>query len=68
MKDEPQESTDEDSLFGQSIAASLRRLDAQKKSLAKIRMQQVLYEVEFTPPFPRQPTFPPFPANFPNSE
>ena len=47
MKDEHQESKDEDSLFELSIAVSLRRLDPQKKSLANIRMQQVLYEVEF---------------------
>ena len=68
MKDEHQESKDEDSLFGLSIAVSLRRLDPQKKSLAKIRMQKVLYEIEFSPPFPQQPSFPPFPANFPSSE
>ena len=67
MKDE-QECKDEDSLVGLSIAASLRRLDPQKKALAKIRLQQVLYEMEFSPPFPQQPNFPPFPTNFPNSD
>ena len=57
------------------IAASLNRMDPQKKSLAKIRVQQVLYEVDFSPPFPQQlhvhfspsPSFPPFPANFDSS-
>jgi hypothetical protein len=49
---------DEDSLFGQSVAASLRKLDPQKKSLAKIRIQQTLYEIEFTMPVP-VPQLPP---------
>ena len=38
---------DEDSLFAQSIAASLKRMGPQKKSLAKIKIQQALFEVEF---------------------
>ena len=38
---------DEDSLFAQSIAASLKQMDPQKKSLAKIKIQQALFEVEF---------------------
>ena len=41
---------DEDSLFDQSIAASLKKMEPQKKSLAKIRLQQVLYEIEFSTP------------------
>ena len=61
---------DKDSLFAQSIAASLKRMDPQKKSLAKIKIQQALFEVEFAPPYPPQPhmlpppsTYPPFAAN-----
>jgi hypothetical protein len=38
---------DEDELFCLSVAASLRRFNSQKKALAKLRIQQVLYDVEF---------------------
>lgn len=65
---------DQDSLFAQSIAAALKQMDPQKKSLAKIKIQQSLFEVEFGPTYPSQPpmlpppsTYPPFAANF-NSE
>jgi len=39
--------SDEDELFCLSVAASLRRFNSQKKALAKLRIQQVLYDVEF---------------------
>jgi hypothetical protein len=38
--------SDEDELFCLSVAASLRRFNPQKKALAKLRIQQVLYDVE----------------------
>lgn len=38
---------DQDTLFAQSIAVSLGQMDPQKRSLAKIKMQQALHEVEF---------------------
>ena len=46
---ETREEDDEDHLFGLSIAATLKKLEPQKKSLAKLRLQQVLYEVEYLP-------------------
>lgn len=63
---------DQDSLFAQSIAASLRQMDPQKKSLAKIKIHQALYEVDFSPSFPPQQhnvlpppsNYPPFTAGF----
>jgi hypothetical protein len=41
------QTSDEDELFCLSVAASLRRFNSQKKALAKLRIQQVLYDVEF---------------------
>lgn len=41
------EEEDEDNLFCRSVCASLKRLSYQQKALAKIRIQQVMYEVEF---------------------
>lgn len=41
------EEEDEDNLFCRSVCASLKRLTHQQKALAKIRIQQVMYEVEF---------------------
>lgn len=37
----------EDYLFCRSVCASLKRFSYQQKGLAKIRIQQVMYEVEF---------------------
>ena len=53
------ECEDEDTLFGMSIAASLKTMEAQKKSLAKIRLQQVLYDVEFAYSFSKEKQRPP---------
>ena len=50
---------DEDDLFGQSIAATLKKIPPQQKALVKMRMQQFLYEVQFCPPqHPLPPAFP----------
>ena len=38
---------DEDALFGQSIAATLRKMESQNKAFSKIKLQQVLYEQQF---------------------
>ena len=50
---------DEDSLFGQSIAASLKKMDPRKKALAKIKLQQVLFDIEFSTPAPYPTQLPP---------
>ena len=41
------EEENEDNLFCRSVCASLKRFSYQQKALAKIRIQQVMYEVEF---------------------
>ncbi|XP_065835472.1 transcription factor Adf-1-like isoform X1 [Oscarella lobularis] len=38
---------DENDLFGQSVGSSIRRLNPRKRALAKIRIQEVLYQIEF---------------------
>ena len=38
--------SDEDGLFGRQIAATLRRFPYEKKAFAKLRLQQVMLEVE----------------------
>lgn len=54
---EPQnQSPDEDELFCLSVAASLRRFSPQKKALAKLRIQQVMYDVEFLNQVPTNAT------------
>ncbi|XP_034238579.1 transcription factor Adf-1-like [Thrips palmi] len=40
----------EDILFCRSVCASLKRFSHQQKALAKIRIQQVMYDVEFAQP------------------
>ena len=61
-RSQPSETTspDEDDLFGQSVAATLKNLSPRQKALAKMRMQQLLYEVQFCPPqHPLPPAFSP---------
>lgn len=49
----PTLSNDEDELFGQSVGESLKKMSEQEKSLAKMRIQQTLYEVRYcTTPWP----------------
>ena len=52
----PSESNDEDLSFGRMIAMNLKRLLPQQKAQAKIKIQQLLYDIEFstpvTPPLP----------------
>lgn len=38
---------DEDELFGQSVGATLKTMAPQQKSLAKLRIQQVMYEIQY---------------------
>ncbi|XP_065054394.1 transcription factor Adf-1-like [Rhopilema esculentum] len=42
------EEPDEDDLYGQSIGKELKKLSAYQKSLAKLRIQQVLHEVRWS--------------------
>jgi hypothetical protein len=47
---------DEDDLFCLSVAASLRRFSPQKKALAKLHIQKVMYNVEFLNQVPSSAT------------
>ncbi|KDR22277.1 transcription factor Adf-1-like [Zootermopsis nevadensis] len=47
---------DEDELFCLSVAASLRRFSPQRKALAKLRIQQVMYDVQFLNQVPSSTT------------
>ena len=38
---------DEDDLFGQSVGASLKKMSDQHKALAKMKIQQLLYEIQY---------------------
>ena len=42
--------TDEDELFGKTVAATLHRFDLRKKAMAKLRIQTVLMDIEFPDP------------------
>lgn len=55
---------DEDGHFGASIAASLRKMEPKKKLLARIKIQQAIYEVECgaSIPGPPGPSFVPHAA------
>ncbi|KAL5482216.1 hypothetical protein EMCRGX_G022513 [Ephydatia muelleri] len=44
------EECDEDGNFGQQIAATLRRVTPRQKAIAKLRMQQILVDTEFSEP------------------
>ena len=42
-----QDQVDEEQLFGQHVAAVLRRLTGRQKATARLRIEQVLIDVEF---------------------
>ena len=50
------DNSDDDFAFGRSVALTLKKLQLQQKSLAKIKIQQILHEVEFPQPPPVYPT------------
>lgn len=43
------QSLDEDELFGQSVGATLKKMTDQQKALAKMKIQQVMYEIQYCP-------------------
>ena len=43
---------DEETHFGLQVAATIRRFNPRQKALAKLRIEQVLVDVEFPPEFP----------------
>ena len=38
---------DENDLFGQSVGIALKKLEPQKRALAKIKIQEILFNLEF---------------------
>ena len=48
MRAQERQNLDEEDHFGYQIAAVMRRLPIQKRSLAKIKIQQLLHEIEFS--------------------
>ena len=42
-----QRQDDEDELYGRQVAATIRRFTNREKALAKLRIQQVLLDIEF---------------------
>ena len=50
-------SNDEDFSYGKAIALTLKRLQPQKKAQAKIKIQQLLYDIEFSQAHPREPLY-----------
>ena len=47
LHERQQRSLDEEELFGSHIAAILRRFSKKQKAIAKLRIQEVLVDVEF---------------------
>lgn len=43
------ENDDEDLAYSKTIALTLKRLEPQQKAQAKIKIQQLLYDIEFSP-------------------
>ena len=48
IRAQERQNLDEEDHFGYQIAAVMRRLPIQKRSLAKIKIQQFLHELEFS--------------------
>ena len=44
------DNADEDFTFGRTVALTLKRLQPQQKSLAKLKIQQLLHKIEYPPP------------------
>ena len=55
--DKPQKEVDEEDLYSQSVAATLRNMTSEQRAMAKIKIQQILYEIQYCMPQA------PFPAN-----
>lgn len=49
---------DEEDHYGQSVAGTLRKMSPEQRALAKIRIQQILYEIQYSVPQA------PYPGNY----
>lgn len=41
---------DEEDHYGQSVAGTLRKMSPEQRALAKMRIQQILYEIQYSMP------------------
>lgn len=58
--------TDAEYLYGQMVCATLQRFNPRQRAAAKLRIQQLLNEIEFPPDFPMSNNFTP-PQYTPNN-
>lgn len=49
-KKEPDHELDEESVYAQSVAATLRNMTPEQREMAKIKIQQILYEIQYCMP------------------
>ena len=56
QQDKQKRQLDEETHFGLQVAETLRRFSSKQKALAKLQIDQVLFNVEFPP---EQPYYPP---------
>ena len=49
---------DEEDHYGQSVAGTLRKMSPEQRALAKMRIQQILYEIQYSMPQA------PYPGNY----
>lgn len=61
------EQMDEEEHYGQQIAHSLRRLNPRQKALAKIKIQELLFNIEFNPDPPAPTPYNSTESNYPNN-
>lgn len=48
-KKEPEE-PDEEDMYAKSVAATLKKMSPEQRAMAKLKIQQVLYEVQYCMP------------------
>lgn len=59
-KSEAVDALDEELIFTKAIALTLKRFDSRQKAIAKIKIQQLLFDIEFQQPAHQQAgSFPP---------
>ena len=54
-----EEKDDEDLLFSQSIGVSLKKMTDQQKALVKMKISQLMYEIQYCNEAPNTPYYPP---------
>ena len=49
-KEPDRELLDEEGVYAQSVAATLRKMTPEQRGMAKIKIQQILYEIQYCMP------------------